>query len=156
MKKPSEPKLTQELVLAFLAEYNLMSIATNGDFPWIASVYYTFDQDLTLYFLSDPSTLHAQQILKNPLVAVAIAESHQEINKPKRGLQMSGIATQISGIHKVQHALRLWKTNLGVVDPKLTAKVVTGSLFKVTPKRIKLFDQQLFQVDDGQEPVLEL
>lgn len=87
---------------------------------------------------------------------MGIAESRQDIAKPKRGLQMYGIAKQISGLNKIQHALKMWKSNLGVVDPKLTAKVVTGSMFKVTPKRIKLFDQNLFQVDDGQEPVLEM
>lgn len=133
-----------------------MIIATFGEFPWIASVYYTFDQNLNLYFLSDPSTLHARHILKNPKVAVAIADSHQDINKIKRGLQLFGIAKQISGIAKIKHVLMLWKTNLRVVDPKLTYKVVIGNMFKVTPERIKLFDQQLFKVEDGKEPVLEL
>lgn len=133
-----------------------MTIATYGEFPWIAAVYYTFDQNLNLYFLSDPSTLHAKQILRNPKVSVAISDSHQDINKDKRGLQLSGIAQQISGITKIKHVLSLWKTNLGVVDPTLTYKAVVGSMFKVIPKRIKLFDQQLFKVKDGMEPILEL
>lgn len=148
--------LTKELILSFLAEHQLMTLATYGDFPWIASVYYTFDSDLNIFFLSDPSTLHAKQISQNPKVSAAIANSQQSINKPKRGLQLYGIAEQISGIAKVQHALKLWKTNLGVVNPKLTIKAVKGSMFKITPKRVKLFDQNLFKVEDGKEPVLEL
>lgn len=148
--------LTESLVLKFLAENKLMAVATYGNFPWIASVYYTFDKNLNLYFLSDPATLHAQQILKNSKVAVSIANSSQNINKPKRGLQLSGIAQQIFGLEKIKHALDLWKTNLGVVNSKLTYKAVTGSMFKITPKRIKLFDQELFKVEDGKEPVLEL
>lgn len=148
--------LTKDLVLKFLAENKLMAVATYGDFPWIATVYYTFDKNLNLYFLSNPATLHAQQILKNPKVAVSIANSSQDINKPKRGLQLSGIAQQISGLEKIKYALDLWKTNLKVVNPKLTYKAVTGRMFKITPKRIKLFDQELFKVEDGKEPVLEL
>ncbi len=148
--------LTKELVLKFLSHHKLMTIATFGEFPWIASAYYTFDQDLNLYFLSDPSTLHVKQILRNPKVSVAISDSHQDINKDKRGLQSFGIAKQISGVAKIKHVLMLWKTNLRVVDPTLTHKVVVGSMFKIIPKRIKLFDQRLFKVEDGKEPVLEL
>jgi len=43
-----------------------------------------------------------------------------------------------------------------VVDPTLTHKVATGKMFKIMPKKIKLFDQELFKVEDGMEPVLEL
>ncbi|MBI4089175.1 MAG: pyridoxamine 5'-phosphate oxidase family protein [Candidatus Levybacteria bacterium] len=132
-----------------------MVVGANGDFPWIATVYYTFDQDLNLYFLSSPDTLHVKQILQNPKVAIVIADSNQDINKSKSGLQLSGIAQQISGLSKIKYALKLWKTNLGVVNPKLTDQAVKGSMFKITPKRIKLFDQKIFPVADGKEPVLE-
>ncbi|MDP2692135.1 MAG: pyridoxamine 5'-phosphate oxidase family protein [bacterium] len=148
--------LTKKLVLEFLTHHKLMSIATCGDFPWIASVYYTFDKDLNIYFLSAPSTLHAKHILQNPKIAVSIADSHQGISSKKRGLQISGEAHQISGTAKIKRVLQLWKSALGVVDPTLTHKVATGKMFKIIPKRIKLFDQELFDVEDGKEPVLEL
>ena len=156
MSKGQNNILTKQIVLEFLPRHKLMAIATFGEFPWIASVYFTFDKDLNLYFLSDPKTLHAQQIIKNSKVAVAIADSHQDINKPKRGLQLFGIAKQISGLAKIKFALQLWKDGLRVVNPKLTYQAVKESMFKITPKRIKLFDQELFKVDDGKEPVLEL
>lgn len=152
----NEAILTKEQVLEFLKKHKLMAVATYGKFPWIASVYYTFDNNLNLYFLSNPRTLHAKQILENKHVAVSIADSHQGINASKRGLQLSGVATQISGINKVAHALKLWKSNLGIVNPSLTTKAVTGQMFKITPKRVKLFDQDLFKVKDGLEPVLEM
>lgn len=148
--------LTKQMVLDFLSKHNIMQVSTSGNFPWIATVYYTYDNNINIFFLSDPSTLHAKQILKNAKVAVAIADSHQNINKPKQGLQLSGEAYQISGMAKIKHVLNLWKTNLGVVDPTLTYKAVVGSMFKIVPKRIKLFDQNVFRVKDGQEPVLQL
>lgn len=152
----SKPVLTKRMVLDFLPRHKLMQVATYGEHPWIATVYYTFDKALNIYFLSSPLTLHAKNIMKNPKVAVSIADSDQKINKPKRGLQIYGLARQISGLEKVRYALKLWKTNLGVIDPQLTAKAATGSMFKIVPKRIKLFDQELFKVPDGKEPILKL
>ncbi len=152
----SKEILTKQMILDFLSRHKLMAVATYGEHPWIATVYYAFDKNLNIYFLSSPTTLHAKNILKNPKVAIAIAGSDQNINKPKRGLQLYGNAKQISGFEKVKYALRLWKINLGVVDPALTVKAATESMFKITPKRIKLFDQKLFKVPDGEEPVLEL
>lgn len=154
-------ELMRQQVLDFLAKYKLMSVATFGDFPWIASVYYTFDNDLNLYFLSSPSTLHCKQIEKNNSVAVSIADSHQEIAAMKVGLQVSGTAQRISGASKIMHALKVWKQSLGVEDPELSyenmiKRVIHGRMYKITPKRIKLFDQKLFPVEDGEEPVLNL
>lgn len=151
-----QPILTRQIVIDFLSKNKLMAVATYGNHPWIATVYYTFDSKLNIYFLSGPTTLHAKDIIKNPKVAVAIADSHQNISKPKKGLQLYGIAEQISGIEKVKYALKLWETNLGVVNPPLTYKKATGKMFKIVPKRIKLFDQDLFKVEDGKEPILEL
>lgn len=154
-------ELKKQQVLDFLAKYKLMSVATYGEFPWIASVYYTFDNDVNLYFLSSPTTLHCKQIEKNNKVAVSVADSDQDIGALKRGLQISGIAARISDAKKLIHALRIWKQSLGVKDPELTyenmiKKVIHGRMYKITPKKIKLFDQKLFPVEDGEEPVLNL
>lgn len=154
-------KLTKQQVLDFLSKHKLMAVATYGDFPWIASVYYSFDQDLNIYFLSSPDTLHCKQIEKNNRVAVTIADSRQEVSKLKSGLQLSGTAKRISDIAKMKHALSLWKSALGVKDPELTyenmaGKIISGRMYMITPERIKLFDQKLFPVDDGKEPVLLL
>ncbi|MEW5805704.1 MAG: pyridoxamine 5'-phosphate oxidase family protein [Patescibacteria group bacterium] len=154
-------KLTRQHILAFLKTNKLMQVATAGDFPWIATVYYSFDKRLNLYFLSSEKTLHSKQIKQNPKVSVAIADSRQDIKKPKKGLQLYGLCKEISGAGKIKHALSLWKEFLSVDDPELSyenlRKGLTGKIYKITPKRIKLFDQELFKdVDDGEEPVLEL
>lgn len=153
--------LTKQHILDFLKKYQLMVVATYGDYPWIASVYYSFDPNLNLYFLSDPETLHCRQIASNPKVTVAIADSRQKPNEFKKGLQIYGIATQISDANKIKHALNLWKHALQVTDPELTyqnmlKKIVKGRMYKITPKIIKFFNQKLFKVEDGQEPILEM
>lgn len=153
--------LTRDTVLSFLKEHRLMSVATYGEFPWIASVFYAYDENLNLYFLSAPNTLHCQQIANNPKVAVNIVDSSQPVEGLKRGLQLWGDAGQLTDEAKAVAALQLWKNHLKVENAKLTYENirhnnVTGRMYVIVPKRIKLFDQVLFKVEDGQEPVLDL
>ena len=138
-----------------------MFVATQGEHPWIAAVYYSFDRDLNLYFLSDPSTLHGKHIEKNVNVAVAIADSTQHPRVLKKGLQIYGQAKQISDAKKVAHALSLWKKSIGYKGTEISyenmmKKVIRGRMYKITPKKIKFFNQKLFKVEDGKEPVLTL
>lgn len=152
--------LTKEQVKNFLAQHNQMVIATYGDHPWIATVYYSFDDDLNLYFLSSPTTLHARHIAENKNIAVAISKE-QKITSRKQGLQLYGYVHQITKAELIKHALRHWKDALSVTDPELNyenmiKKVVNGRMYKIIPKKIKLFHEGLFDVDDGEEPTLEL
>jgi uncharacterized protein YhbP (UPF0306 family) len=154
-------KLTETQVIDFLKTQKLMIVATSGDFPWIANVYFTFDDNLNLYFFSDPNTLHCRQIAQNGAVAVSIVDSHQDVSQLKRGLQISGIAEQISDMEKIKQSLKMSKEALGIINSEISyknilQKVIKGRMYKIVPKRIKLFDQELFDVEDGKEPVLEL
>lgn len=155
-------KLTKKHILDYLEQHNLMQIATYGsDHPWIASVYYSFDTDLNLYFLSSPKTIHCRQITQNPQVAVAITNSNQSLTGKKKGLQLFGTAQQISDVAKIKHALDLWKRKLKVSDPELSyenmaKKAIQSKMYKITPQKIKFFNQELFDVPDGEEPILEL
>ena len=155
-------ELTKKHILEYLKQHNLMQLATYGEsHPWIASVYYSFDQDLNLYFLSSPKTIHCKQIKENSQVSVAITNSSQSISGDKKGLQLYGHAEQISDVAKIKHSLHLWKQQLGVTDESLSyenmaKKVISSKMYKITPKKIKFFNQELFDVPDGEEPILEM
>ncbi|MCD8507476.1 pyridoxamine 5'-phosphate oxidase family protein [Candidatus Woesebacteria bacterium] len=73
-----------------------MVLATYGEHPWIATLYYSSDEELNVYFLSNPETLHCKQIVENPHVALSIADSPQEPSSKKKGIQIYGLAEQIS------------------------------------------------------------
>lgn len=153
--------LTKKDVLEFLKDKKLMVLATYGDHPWIASVYYSFDKDLNLYFITAPSTIHGEHIEKNKKVAAAIVDSHQKPSDVKRGLQIYGVVEQVSGINKVNYALRLWKDFLNVQRPDISFEnmkkgLYKGRIYKLKPIKIKLFDQEKFKVPDGEEPILNL
>lgn len=155
-------QLTKKHITDYLEQHNLLQVATYGtEHPWIASVYYSFDTDLNLYFLSSPKTIHCKQIKENPKVAVAITNSNQSLTGKKKGLQLFGTAHQISDVAKIKHALDLWKQHLKVENKDLSyenmaKKVITSKMYKITPKKIKFFNQELFDVPDGEEPILEL
>ncbi len=153
--------LTKKDVLEFLDDKKLMVVATYGEHPWIASVYYSFDKDLNIYFISTPTTIHGRQMEKNKKVSAAIVDSHQKPSDSKKGLQIYGIVERVSGINKVNYALRLWKDFLNVQRPDISFEnmkkgLYKGRMYKLTPKKIKLFDQDKFKVPDGEEPILEL
>jgi uncharacterized protein YhbP (UPF0306 family) len=153
--------LTREDILEFLSHHTLMTLATYGTHPWIASVFYSFDRNLNIFFISTPSTLHGKHMRANNNVAVSIADSYQRPLDVKRGLQIYGTVKQISGANKIRHAIRLWKDFLNVQRPDISLKnmkkgLYSGRMYKLTPKKIKLFDQDKFNVPDGHEPILEL
>ncbi len=153
--------LTKKDVLDFLTTKKLMILATNGNHPWVASVFYSFDKDLNLYFISSPSTIHGKHIEKNKKVAAAIVDTNQKPSDVKRGLQIYGTVEKVSGINKIRHAIRLWKDFLNVERPDISFEnmqkgLYKGRVYKLIPKKIKLFDQDKFKVPDGEEPILSL
>ena len=121
-----------------------LSLATTSDSqPWISTLYYGFDEDFSFYFVSARDSLHVQQILANPRVAVAIYDSTQ----PARagiGVQIDGIASMVQE-DEIPRALEvLCKPRLpSNTDPNnddlLPVNFLGGSvfeLFKIVPQHI--------------------
>ncbi len=117
----------------FIASKYQMVFATYGEHPWIATLYYSSDEDLNVYFLSNPETLHCKQIVENPHVALSIADSPQEPSSKKKGIQIYGISEQISDKQKIIHALSLWKKTLNVTSESYTYE---GMMKKLTDGRM--------------------
>lgn len=149
----------KKLIKEFVASRYQMVLATNDEYPWIATLYYSFDNDLNIYFLSNPNTLHCKHIVQNPKVAVTIADSPQAPTIKKKGVQMYGLAEQIAGKQKIIHALSLWTKTLHVTSKAYTyegmmQKLINGRMYKITPKKLKFFNEEIWE--EGQEPVIEL
>ncbi|MBE7423469.1 MAG: pyridoxamine 5'-phosphate oxidase family protein [Zoogloeaceae bacterium] len=86
----------KERVLAFLGEHHVMTLATAGaDGPWAAAVFYAHDE-LKLYFLSAPSTRHAENLAANPRVAATIQRDYADW-PGIRGLQLEGTVREVAG-----------------------------------------------------------
>lgn len=137
----------------YLGTQKLMSVATFGGTPWIANVYFVHDKELNLYFLSKHWREHCLAIEKNNQVAVAIADSHQPIFKPQKGIQVMGTAKSVNVISSLEWMFKMWNKLIAqskgerLTDPKKFLEARTSKIYKITPKRIKFFNTELWPKD---------
>ena len=95
------------LALRYLDLHHTMILSTtSGSRPWATPLFYAND-GFILYFVSDPLTLHAANIARNPSVAVAITENHRDHRRIK-GIQLEGTAELLSSPEDLERALKLY------------------------------------------------
>jgi uncharacterized protein YhbP (UPF0306 family) len=87
-------------VLAFLGEHHVMTLATAGsEGPWAAAVFYAYEEcekaGMRLYFLSSPTSRHAECLAADPRVAATIQRDYDDW-PGIRGLQISGTARAVA------------------------------------------------------------
>ncbi|EKD80086.1 MAG: hypothetical protein ACD_40C00209G0002 [uncultured bacterium] len=155
----SDIKSELDNIKKYLVDHVQMSVSTAGEFPWIFTAYYAIDSNLTIYFLTSPSTIHGKQLVNNSKVAVAIADSPQNPVGKKAGLQLSGICTQLTEESEVRVGLDLWRAKLHVESPDYTYEgmqtgKISGRMYKIVPKKIKFFNEAL--QEEGKEKLIEL
>lgn len=96
----------------------IMALGTVGaDGSWVSPVHYTYDENAQIKFVSYPTTKHAQNILADARVSVAIY-SYPRSDGGNLGLQMKGRA----------------------VDADANSYKEGGHTFVVTPEEIWLLD----------------
>ena len=124
----------------------LMSLGTQDDGGvWVADVIYTHDDDLNIYWMSDPEARHSKALMKSPQVAGSITvTSYGE--KPELGVQFFGKAEKIDGsrydLAKKHYAKR------GRPEPKEEENVLEGdSWYVLRPTKFDLIDGENFGWD---------
>lgn len=131
------------IIQEILEKGHVMSLATLDEGGiWVSDVVYIFDDNLTIYWMSDPYVRHSQAILKNQQVAGTITISTKS-KEPNLGIQISGIAQKIDG-----ERLDLAKKHLakrGKPEPKETDDVLDGdSWYMLEPTRIDVIHEELW------------
>lgn len=76
-------------------------------------------------------------------------------------LQLYGTVQEVNDVKKLTHIMKLWRKQHGITDLGFTAinmihRIIKARMFRITPKKIKLFSEKKFDVEDGDEPVFEL
>ncbi|MBI2414593.1 pyridoxamine 5'-phosphate oxidase family protein [candidate division WWE3 bacterium] len=67
----------KDLITKYLEEARLMQVATSiNNQPWACSVYFVFDNDFNLYWISTPKRRHSLEIKENSKVAGTIVLPH--------------------------------------------------------------------------------
>ncbi|MEN9390255.1 MAG: hypothetical protein RLZZ283_355 [Candidatus Parcubacteria bacterium] len=86
---------TRNLVQEVLENAYLLVLSTNdSEGVWSAPVVFIHDEQLNLYWISQPTTRHSKALLENPLVAGSIIASFA--SDDERAVQVSGRA-ELSG-----------------------------------------------------------
>ncbi|OHB04703.1 MAG: hypothetical protein A3B14_01685 [Candidatus Zambryskibacteria bacterium RIFCSPLOWO2_01_FULL_45_21] len=138
----------RERILEVLEQTHLMSLATVDEGgPWVADVVFIFDDDLNIYWMSDPKTRHSKAILENNKAAGSITYSTKR-KETNFGVQFEGIVEQLEGIQfslLVKHL-----TKRGYPKPKISdaKKILDGDMwYKLTPTKVGLIDEENFGYD---------
>ncbi len=135
----------RELVQQVLAKGYLMSLATADDSGlWVADVIYIFDENLNLYWMSDPDVRHSQAVAKNTQVAGTITVS--QAGEDNLGIQFHGQAEKIDGNRHDLAVKHFQKRNKPA--PSEEDDVLQGdSWYMLRPTSFDLIHESLFGFD---------
>lgn len=139
----------KEDIFGFLKENGIMTLATQSSKgPWVCTVYYGIDDNMNLYIVTDPNSIHGLAMSKDNRVAFNIFDSRQKIHKPKKGVQGSGTIEMIKGVINITKALALWHKQNSGVEKNLTIKEVKKfkdtKVWKIIPRYLKFFNKELY------------
>ncbi len=82
----------EKVIREYLPQIVHMSLGTSKDNkPWVCEVHFAYDDELNLYFRSNLSRRHSQEIAANPNVAGDIVRQHKLDEYPK-GVYFEGTA----------------------------------------------------------------
>lgn len=146
--------IIKKLIKDYLNEARLMQVSTAKDNqPWTCSVYFAYDNDLNLYWISTPQRRHSQEIRENEKVAGVIVVPHTPGDKV-RGIQFQGVAELLTNSEKIQHAMDTYATRMGMKEER-KQKIIQGKdnhvPYRIKPTTFVLFDEVNFPDNPRQE-----
>lgn len=137
-------------ILSIFENNKLLALATsNSNRNHISTVFYSYDEFLQLYFISEPETEHIRLITTNLLVSAAIWTTPEIFGENLQGVQINGSCKKVEGLSLVS-ALKSYVTRFKpfgqlIKHPDDFNKSLTKSrLYKITPNKIKLLDEPSF------------
>ncbi len=125
-----------------LLSLSTLTLATTGEDgqPHAAAVYFVADDNLRLYFFSDPSSQHSQDIGRDPRAAVAVyPECHDW--KDIRGLQMRGEVRLVLSPSEWQAAWERYVAKFPFVS-ELAQVVSQNALYVFIPSWLRWVDNR--------------
>jgi uncharacterized protein YhbP (UPF0306 family) len=134
-----------ERLLAYLREHRVATLAvTDSAGVHATAVFYAVNDDLHLFFVTDPTSRHGQALLATGTVAGTVQDDRQEWHAVT-GIQFHGAVRQLDGDDR--H--RGWELYTARFPFLLTGNVVlTGALAKsalwrIEPTWLRLIDNRL-------------
>lgn len=144
----------KKLIVDYLNSARLMQIATSrNDQPWVCSVYFAFDKQLRLYWLSKSDRRHSVEIQLNQKIAGSIVLPHAPGDKV-RGIQFQGIAKELTGKSAISAGMNVYAKRFGMKEERIAA-IISGTdghaCYQMIPSLYVLFDEVNFPEQPRQE-----
>ena len=141
---PAERDL-RERILAYLRAHHTMTLATAGNSPHAASVFYAVDDKLRLVFLSKQASVHGSHIGEAAPVAVTVTEDYNDWELIQ-GVQLWGQARLLKGRAKAG-AYLVYLTRFPFVrdlaaDPGRADLMRNIGVYRVEPARVAFTDNR--------------
>jgi uncharacterized protein YhbP (UPF0306 family) len=137
-------KLVSDLspILALLAETQALTLASldpDGK-PRATPLFFAFDDQATLIFLSERDTQHCRNLEREPFVAAALYP-HVGDWRELRGLQIKGHASPVPSPDR-ETALAVYGSRFPFTD-SLADVVGRSEIYHLRPKWVRLIDNRL-------------
>lgn len=134
----SQKSEIRDRIQAYLASHNTFTLATESDGkPSACSLFYVND-DLTLYFVSDPKTHHAENIAQQPQVSATIHEDYRDW-RVIQGIQLEGECALVTNLLEDTKALALYAKKFPFVAG-LGAAMSKVKFYKIIPRWFRFVD----------------
>jgi uncharacterized protein YhbP (UPF0306 family) len=128
----------------------LCSMATvDNTLPYINTAYFAYTNDLTIYFLSNPSRQHSLNLASNPAISLSIFNGTQPFASLAQGLQIFG-KCWLTKEANARKAFDVYSKRF----PKLLqevpcfedyeAGVIQSRLYELRATNVKIFDEPSF------------
>lgn len=115
-----------------------LTLGTADKNPWVAPVFYKIDDKYNFYYISQLNSLHTRHILKNPIVAFAIFDSHQK-EGTGNGVQGLGKAYLLKEAELVE-AFKWYSTTFIEMKQKSFTGSAPYRFFKIIPEHFYILD----------------
>lgn len=140
-------------IFGILEKMKLLSMATvesSGTSPtsWINSAFFAYTDDMILYILTSPDSIHGKNLQENSSIAVAVFDSLQQPGNPRQGLQLKGTARRITEKDQEKEALKAWWTrmvNQGDFEEFAQKyEEFSSKMHSIVLDHVKIFDEPMF------------
>lgn len=145
--------LKQDIIAAakeILKNNTVATLSTNdGDCSHANNIYFAFNNDLEIVFVSDKDTKHAENIEKNSKVSIVVYNEPDAYGSNHQGIQIHGICAQASGLNLVEcwhlytKRFPVYATMIKNVD-QIANKLVKSRIFTVKVTSLKILDVPTF------------
>lgn len=112
----------------------------------VNTAYFAWSDDLEVFFLSHPESLHCRNVRQRKTMAIAVFETGQEWGGRDRGLQLFGTCMETRGARGAEaerayggRFKAYWKWKAGAEDELSELR-----FYRFTARHLKVFDERSF------------